>query len=186
MRYEGVRATLERVGGRPVEVVHYLDAGGLEVAEAVVLSGSASPWETHDRAELERFQGAIASSERPVLGICAGMQLLAVAAGGEVGPMADAGREPERGYLPLEVVDDSDLLAGLDAGTTVFQDHEWEVVVVPAGFRVLARTDGCPVQAFAAPERRWWGTQFHPELWDDEHPDGERILRNFFRLSLGS
>jgi len=61
--------------------------------------------------------------------------------------------------------------------------HEDEVTLVPDGFRVLARTPGCEVQALAAPERRWWGTQFHAECFDAEHPDGERVLRNFFRLA---
>lgn len=28
-----------------------------------------------------------------------------------------------------------------------------------------------------------FATQFHPELYDQAHPDGKRVLENFFRLA---
>jgi GMP synthase (glutamine-hydrolysing) len=87
--------------------------------------------------------------------------------------------------MPLEVLDPAGLLAGLPARATLFQDHEDEVFDLPPDFRVLARTERCEIQAFAAPARRWWGTQFHPERFDAEHPDGGRVLANFFRLASG-
>ena len=104
-------------------------------------------------------------------------------AGGRVEPMAVHGRPPERGYLPLEVLDNDGLLAGLPARATVFQDHLDEIAELPEDFRVLARTGGCEIQAIAAPERSWWGTQFHPERFDPDHPDGRRVIENFFELA---
>ena len=182
-RYERVRERLEEAGGVPVEVVHYADVSRLGNAETLVLSGSSAPWATHDREELARLGESVARAGRPVLGICAGMQLLTMWAGGDVRPMRERGAEPERGYLPLEVMDGSDLFAGLGRESVVFQDHEDEVTALPDGFRGLARTERCEVQAFSAPERRWWGTQFHPEVWDGEHADGARVLANFFALA---
>jgi len=180
--YERVRRTIEVAAARPTTSVHYLDVGRLR-AGAVILSGSSAPWAAHDPAALARLGGAVEATEAPVLGICAGMQLLAGWGGGEVRPLRERGAQPERGYEPVEVLDDRDLLQGLGPVTTVFQDHEDEVTLVPEGFRVLARTPGCEVQALAAPERRWWGTQFHAECFDAEHPDGERVLQNFFGLA---
>ncbi len=58
-----------------------------------------------------------------------------------------------------------------------------EIAELPADFRILARTAGCEIQAIAAPERRWWGTQFHPERFDSGHPDGRRVIANFFELA---
>ena len=113
-----------------------------------------------------------------MLGICAGMQLQAVFAGGR---LARAER-PERGFLPIEIVDGSDLLEGMSDEPTVFHDHTDEIADLPAGFRVLARSSACRVQAIAAPARSWWGTQFHPEEWTQEHPAGAHVLRNFFAL----
>ena len=55
--------------------------------------------------------------------------------------------------------------------------------MVPPGFRVLASSADCAVQALADPVRRWWGTQFHPEEFRPEDPAGEQILRTFFALA---
>ena len=182
--YEGVSRTLEAAAAGRVESVHYGDVDGLD-AGAVVLSGSSAPWSAHDPAALGRLGDAVVESGAPVLGICAGLQLLAGWAGGEVRPVADRGGRPERGYERVEVVVDDGLLEGLGTVATVFQDHEDEVVRLPAGARLLARSDACEVQAVSLPERRWWGTQFHPERFDRVHPDGERVLRNFFTLATG-
>lgn len=180
--YERIRRRLERLSGRPVESVHYTDVGTLDANE-IVLSGAKAPWTAHAENDLARLGDAVLRSDRPVLGICAGLQLLTMFAGGEVEPMANAGRLPERGFLPLEVLDDGDLLDGLGPVATVYQDHEDEITVLPDGFRVLARTPGCEVQAVAVATRRWWGTQFHPESSDAEHPDGDRVIANFFALA---
>jgi GMP synthase (glutamine-hydrolysing) len=179
--YEQIRRLLETTAGRPVQSVHYLDVQRFGPGP-VVLSGSSAPWETHDPADLERLGHAVRAANGPVFGICGGLQLLTWFAGGAVEPMAAAGRPPEMGYLPLEVIDDSDLLTGLPAEATVFQDHRDEITELPEGFRVLARTAACEIQAIAAPERRWWGTQFHPERFDARHPDGGRVIENFFAL----
>jgi GMP synthase-like glutamine amidotransferase len=185
-RYERIRGRLEGLAGRPVDAVHYLDAEDFSGSDSVVLSGSGAPWSAHDPAALDRLGEVVAAFERPVLGICAGMQLLAGWTGGEVRPMAERGEDPERGFLSVEVVDDSDLLAGLPRNATVFQDHYEEVAVLPPAFVVLARGDRSPIQAIAWRERGWWATQFHPEWADDDHPDGDRVLANFFGLALAA
>src|SRR4029077_14885943 len=90
---ERLRRRLEAASGRPVDVVHYLDAGDLGDAHAIVLSGSSAPWAAHDAAALARLGEAIGASGRPVLGICAGMQLLGRFAGGRI----EHAPEPEIG-----------------------------------------------------------------------------------------
>lgn len=183
-RYETIRALLEEIAGLPVASTHYLDVDRLGPGP-IVLSGSGAPWSAHDPARLERLGDVVRATDAPVLGICAGLQLLTGFAGGRVEHMAARGEPPERGYLPLDVLDGADLLAGLPARATLFQDHEDEVFDLPPEFRVLARTERCEIQAFSAPARRWWGTQFHPEQFDAQHPDGRRVLTNFFRLASG-
>jgi GMP synthase (glutamine-hydrolysing) len=54
---------------------------------------------------------------------------------------------------------------------------------LPEGFRALASSPACSIQAVADPERRWWGTQFHPEEFRTEHPAGESVLRTFFEVA---
>jgi GMP synthase (glutamine-hydrolysing) len=176
---ERLRRRLELASGRPVEVVHYLDAGGLGDAHAIVLSGSSAPWAAHDPGALERLGEAVGASERPVLGICAGMQLLGRFAGGSIAHAP----EPEIGELEVRVAEPDGLLRGIGPRPRVFQYHFDELIEAPYGFRVLASSDRCRVQALASEERGWWGTQFHPESYRSANPAGARILRTFFELA---
>ena len=179
--YERLQERVALASGDFVEVAHYEDVepAQLQLASSVVLSGSSAPWSAHDPAELERLGEAVRAAGRPVLGICAGMQLQVVFAGGTIGPS----RTGEHGYLPIRIHDRSDLLRGLPREAVVFHDHDDEVVALPDGFRVLASSADCAVQAIADPARRWWGTQFHPEEFRPEDPAGEQILRTFFALA---
>ena len=67
----------------------------------------------------------------------------------------------------------------------VFHYHFDELTDLPDGFRVLASTDRCRLQAIASEQRGWWGTQFHPESYRSANPEGARILRTFFELADG-
>jgi GMP synthase (glutamine-hydrolysing) len=145
----------------------------------VVLSGSTAAWSSRDPAELEALGDAVRAAERPTLGICGGMQLLAGFAGGAI----EVGTSVEHGFLPIHVTDRTDLLRDLPEDPVVFHDHTDQIGVLPDCFRVLASTPECAVQAIADPTRGWWGTQFHPEEWTVEHAAGEQVLRNFFALA---
>jgi GMP synthase (glutamine-hydrolysing) len=179
--YERLRARLAAASGLAVEDVHYeeLEPEQLARADAIVLSGSSAPWSAHEPAELARLGDAVHAAGRPVLGICAGLQLQAVFAGGEIGPSA----AEQRGFQPVTLRDRSDLFRDLPDEIVVFEDHTDEVTVLPESFRVLASSAACAVQAIADPARRWWGTQFHPEEFSIEHPAGELVLRTFFELA---
>jgi len=176
-RYEEVRARVASLARATVELAQYSTLHELG-ADAVILSGSYEPWASHDPAELDRFLAVLSFYPGPVLGICAGMQLQARAAGGVIG----AARHPSRGFGAVHVRDDSDLLAGLGPRFEVLMHHDDEVTVLPPRFRVLASSRTCAVEAIAADDRPWWGTQFHPESWDDDHPAGRAVLLRFLAL----
>jgi GMP synthase (glutamine-hydrolysing) A subunit len=178
-RYREVAGRLAGVARAEITTVHYEELGSV-AADATVLSGSYDPWASHDAAALERLREGISRHDGPVLGICAGMQLLATAAGAGVASAAEATGPV---FAPVEVIDHSDLLAGVEDEISVWQHHGDEVQAPPAGFRVLARSEACAIEALASDEHPWWGTQFHPEAWDAEHPAGRTILENFFRLA---
>jgi GMP synthase (glutamine-hydrolysing) len=177
--YRRVERRLGELARAHVASVPYAGVDRLD-ADAVVVSGSSDPWSAHAPDALERFRDALRAYDGPVLGICAGMQTLAVAAGGEVGTAA----EPTGpAFARVEVVDGSDLLAGLDPAISVWEHHTDEITSLPPSFRVLARSATCAVEAIAATDRPWWGTQFHPEEWTDERPAGRVVLESFLRLA---
>jgi GMP synthase (glutamine-hydrolysing) len=59
--------------------------------------------------------------------------------------------------------------------------HGDRVEALPTGFSVIGESANCPAAAVAAPDWRFWGVQFHPEV---EHtPRGRDIIGNFlFRI----
>jgi GMP synthase (glutamine-hydrolysing) len=159
-----------------------------------VVSASNAPWTAHEPHAFDPLGRALSESAAPVLGVCAGMQLLAWFAGGRVEPLAPpAGGEltldpslgdeaaAEIGFQRIEVVaPDDPLFRGVEREPEVLQRHTHHVSQLPSGFEVLATSSRCPVQALRRSARPVWGVQFHPEEWDAEHPAGERVLRNFF------
>ena len=109
----------------------------------------------------------------PVLGICYGMQAMALALGGRV-ELAPAG---EFGRTELTVSEPGRLLAGLPADQVCWMSHRDHVLEAPSGFAALARSPESPVAALEDAERGLYGIQFHPEVVHT--PAGSAILANF-------
>jgi len=116
----------------------------------------------------------------PVLGICYGMQALALALGGKVAPFT----RREYGPAELTIHDlDSPLWQGLPFSLQVWMSHGDAIAELPPGFHALASTDNSPVAAMGDPARRLYGVQFHPEVVHT--PLGKDIVRNFLYSICG-
>jgi len=113
----------------------------------------------------------------PVFGICLGMQDLAVATGGEVGP-GEYG-----GYADVTVqIDDPDdpLVGSLSPETRVWASHADEVKQVPEHFKRTAHSDVCGVEAMSHRSKDWYGVQWHPEVAHTER--GQEVFENFLTI----
>jgi GMP synthase (glutamine-hydrolysing) len=109
----------------------------------------------------------------PVLGICYGMQLLALELGGDV-QHAEVG---EFGRSELTVQRPGRLLAGTPPEQSCWMSHRDTVFAPPPGFSALAASTSSPVAAFESAERAIYGIQFHPEVVHT--PYGQQVLTNF-------
>ena len=115
----------------------------------------------------------------PILGICYGVQLTSLLLGGKVVPA----ERREYGRAMLRITQPGELFHGFGAGEEipVWMSHGDRVEALPSGFAVVAESANCPAAAVAAPDRRFWGVQFHPEV--AHTPRGGEILANFiFRI----
>ncbi len=122
---------------------------------------------------------ALFSTGVPVLGICYGLQAMAVALAGVVG-RTDKG---EFGRTEAHIDPGSELLSGLPDHPSVWMSHRDAAVRVPAGFRRTAWTDGAAVAAFEDTNRRLYGVQWHPEVVHTEM--GQRVIENFLHRCAG-
>ncbi len=148
--------------------------GAAEVArrrpKGVILSGGPASVYAEGAPPLEP---ALLELGIPVLGICYGMQLIALALGGRV-QGAEVG---EFGRSQLTVSEPGRLLAGTPPEQTCWMSHRDTVFSPPPGFRALAASTASPVAAFESEERGVYGIQFHPEVVHT--PYGQQVLTNF-------
>lgn len=109
----------------------------------------------------------------PVLGICYGFQVMAYELGGKV----DKAALGEYGKTSATIDDAAGILADSPAEQTTWMSHGVAVEQAPAGFEVLAHTEGAPVAAMADESRKLYGVQWHPEV--KHSPLGQKLIENF-------
>ena len=115
----------------------------------------------------------------PVLGICYGMQLMAMTMGGGVG----GSLLREYGRSHLHVVEQDLLFKGIPDQMQAWMSHGDAISSVPPGFKVSGSTDNCSIAAMSDSARGLYGVQFHPEVKHTAH--GMDILRNFLYQVAG-
>ena len=165
-RFEFVHPVSAIVGGtgEMAGTVHLSDLSlaACRAADGIVLCGTAikdHAWQGL-LGELDWFRDI----QTPVLGICAGSQLIAALHGGEVAPW------PVIGMQQTTVLADDEVL-GKERSFEAYHLHNLGPSL-PPGFRLLAGT-GDRAEAFRHPERPLWGVLFHPEVRN------ERIVEDF-------
>src|SRR5436853_2065508 len=115
----------------------------------------------------------------PVLGICYGMQLMALDLGGEV---KRTGRS-EFGKTELRA-DAGRLFRDLPEEQTVWMSHRDSVTAPPTGAQVVASSPSTPIAGFEDSRRKLYGVQFHPEV--KHTPHGTEVLKNFLYEVAGA
>ncbi len=115
----------------------------------------------------------------PTLGICYGMQLMALEMGGKVEPV----QVREYGRSDLRVKEHGLLFDGTPDEQRAWTSHGDAVLAPPEGFRVTAETPSIPIVAFEQPEKGFFGVQFHPEVKHSEY--GMEVLKNFLFEACG-
>ena len=138
--------------------------------KAIILSGGpASVFEPGaPTIDTKVFESGV-----PVLGICYGFQVMAYELGGKV----DKAALGEYGKPSATIDDAAGILADSPAEQTTWMSHGVAVEQAPAGFEVLAHTEGAPVAAMADESRKLYGVQWHPEV--KHSPLGQKLIENF-------
>ena len=131
----------------------------------VILSGShASTYEDHQL----RAPQAVWDLGVPVLGICYGMQTMAVQLGGKV----EWSDHREFGYAEVRARGHTRMFDGIEDFRTaeghgmlrVWMSHGDKVTELPSGFKLMASTPSCPIAGMADEARGYYAVQFHPEV----------------------
>ncbi len=186
-----VEKALERIGAAP-EIS--AEAGAAADADGVILPGVGAFPKAMERVREAGFDELLArriEANRPVLGICLGMQLLfegssenqgATGLGliqGPVGPLeANGYKVPHIGWSPVNWERSSRLAEGLKPDEPFYFVHSF--APRPADARDVLGTAAYGERFACAIERPpLYGAQFHPEK---SSAAGLRLLRNFAEI----
>ena len=156
-RYEFVDPIADIVSraGSEFEVVHFSELTDylIERADGIILCGTA----LKDNIYAERIDtfSWIDDLAKPLLGICAGMQVVAAVFGGEIVP------QPKIGLEMIEIIKETDLL-GPPREIEGYHLHNFSVTL-PPGFDLVAGRRNS-IEAFKHAERPIYGIIFHPEV----------------------
>jgi GMP synthase (glutamine-hydrolysing) len=123
----------------------------------------------------------------PVLGICYGMQTMAVQLGGKV----ESSNKREFGFAEMRARGHSKLFDGIQDRTNteghglleVWMSHGDKVTELPPGFKVIGSNDATPIAAMADESRGFYAVQFHPEV--THTLKGREIFAHFVRDICG-
>ena len=169
------------------------DVSALSAADGLILPGVGAFPDAMERLRatgLDKFVKEYVK-ERPLIGICLGMQLLFDKSyefreceglsliGGEVVRIEEAGlKVPHMGWNELKLVNDSPIAASLGDGDHVYFVHSYKALVKDRADLVAVTDYGSEVTAIVA-HGNVYGCQFHPEKSERVGLD---ILRSFWRI----
>ncbi len=141
-----------------------------EKPSAIVLSGGPSSIYEKGAPQIGReiFELGV-----PVLGICYGLCAMVKNFGGEI----EGASRREYGRAVIITKGKSLLFKGLKNRETVWMSHGDKVMKPPKGFAVVASSENAETAAIENAAKRFYGVQFHPEVYHTVN--GTRVLRNF-------
>ena len=181
-----LRFALERLGA---ECALAADRESINSATHVILPGVGAAKPAMERLQQLDLIELIRETEKPLLGICLGMQLLASASAEEetecigifpgrarklsIGPDAPV---PNMGWCQTSATTNNPLLAGIRNGSWFYFVHSYALPVDE-----LTVASATHQSAFAAVMARdnFYATQFHPERSSSA---GAKLLNNFLSL----
>ena len=175
---------LVHAGFLPVLVPNTLSATGhpsgqaleswLQVIQpgALILSGGNDIGEYPARDDTERYLLSWAETKRvPVLGICRGLQMMAVWAGVDL--VKKEGHVGTRHQLVVHARKD-------EWPANVNSYHNWGLASCPAGFEVAAKAEDGSIEAIKHVELPWEGWMWHPEREAPFSPQDIKRLKRLF------
>ncbi|MCK3654280.1 glutamine-hydrolyzing GMP synthase [Pasteurellaceae bacterium Macca] len=174
------------IARRVREIGVYCELWAWDVTEAqirefnptgIILSGGP---ESTTEANSPRAPEYVFNAGVPVLGICYGMQTMAMQLGG----LTETSDHREFGYASVDLTATDSLFANLNDHLTsnqpqldVWMSHGDKVTRLPENFQITGITPTCPIAAMSDENRRFYGVQFHPEVTHTK--SGLALLKNF-------
>jgi len=179
-RFDRLRKCVE-LNGAQVTVTDWrgCSAATFNKFDGVVLSGSPDMAST--KAAQTKFSEEIESireTKVPVLGVCFGHQLTAIAFGSRV--VKDV--RPVVEFVRTEVLADDPIFGGLPKSIMLVESRQEVVESLPRRFMLLAQSQTSKIAAMKHHKLPIYGVQSHPERYTSGNPEGNHMVGNFLSL----
>ncbi len=149
------------------------NADGLALSGSGVLLSAEQPLGNCPEF-LDKFSG-------PIIGLCAGHQLIASHFGGKVQAAVETeSQSPEFGKAEIIIDKENEIFNGIPQKFTAWVSHNDTVVEISEQLEKLAHSETCEFEAIKHISRPIYGLQFHPEVQHTEH--GREIYKNFVNI----
>lgn len=177
-----VSYALEKLG---VDLIISSSVEELEKCDSIILPGVGSARAAMENLKSRGLENFIKTTDKPFLGICLGMQLLAESSQegeteclGLVRGVCTAfdktiSKVPLMGWNRVEVTVPDPLFDGIEPGSYFYFAHSFKLPVIA---ETIATSDNSGVYTAALRKGNKWGVQFHPEKSSGQ---GLRLLKNF-------
>jgi len=179
-RFERLRTCLAG-NGAEVTTVDWDEAAASKFNQFDGVALSGAPDMMSEERTQKKFKAevdAIRDARAPILGVCFGHQMMAHAFGsGVVKDKANVLR-----FVRTTVLRRDPLFSGLPREMMLLESRHEVVQDLPAGFRLLARSESSPIAAMKHATRPLYGIQFHAERYNRRNPAGNAIVGNFVNL----
>jgi GMP synthase (glutamine-hydrolysing) len=131
----------------------------LENAKKVIICGTSLADNDFALSENSRFWKWITNFNKPLIGICGGMQILGLAFGGKIR------KETEIGFFKENFEKD---FFGLFGYQEVYHLHNYFIDFMQLGFDIYSISENNICQAVGHPSKPLYGVLFHPEVRQKE------------------
>ncbi|WP_250258075.1 aminodeoxychorismate synthase component I [Dermabacter sp. Marseille-Q3180] len=154
------------------------------VSHVIIGPGPGTPHNPGDLGcSLDVYRAAL-ERDIPVLGICLGLQLMAVAHGGRVGSAPTPMHGLEDALRFKDAAANDPVFARLPRALRIVRYHSLAIEKCPRELEVLGTTPDGAIQAARLRGHKAWGVQFHPESIRTE--GGLDLMRAFLNVRGGA
>ena len=180
-----VKKAIEIAGGTTLVINSPAD---FDLVDKLVIPGVGSFKDAMQELKNNCFLESLKNNQKPILGICLGMQILATVGfeygttnglnsiDAEVKPILVDAKVPHMGFSNIEVVNTNEILKGLESEEFYFM-HSYEVV----NYTDIASLSEYANHKFVSSIKKdnIYGVQFHPEK---SREAGIKLFENFINL----
>lgn len=180
-----IKKVIEKAGGVAVVINK---SNQFNHIDKIVLPGVGSFKDAMEELENDGFLESLKMTNKPILGICLGMQILSTLGfeygktqglnlvNAEVKPMLVEGKVPHVGFNTIEVIKNNKILKGLSNEEFYFM-HSYEMVNY-TDIAALSEYNGHKFLS-SIHKDNLYGVQFHPEK---SREAGIKLFKNFIEL----